>query len=237
MNRINITIKLKSIVFFNILFLILLFNSAVGAGVETTVAGTHSIENGQVCTDCHKFDEVNKNSNPDVLPVASKPENSNVKISGNALIQSGSLLQGGGPDCVFCHDINGNGAPLDKRIDASSIKQGVHRNLNNGVINTTVLSDTIDKACWACHGNGTEPGQHPDNYKTPYMCADCHNATYSLNFTDPSKISNLTTRKVYEHIQPPYYQEINSILNSSNATCTGCHNMSRINYTLTFRVS
>lgn len=232
MNRINSTIILQSIGFFKILFLILVLNSTVGAAAGTAFAGIHSIENGQVCTDCHNFDEVNKNSTPYVPPAAGKPENSNLKISGNTIntvIQSGS--QGGGPDCVFCHDINGNGAPLDKRIDASAIKQGVHRSLNNGVINTTILSDTIDKACWACHGNGTEPGQHPDNYKTPYVCADCHNSTYGLDFTAPSEISNLTTRKVYEHIPPPYYQEIDSILNSSNATCTGCHNMSMINYT------
>ncbi|CAG1009326.1 MAG: hypothetical protein OIN86_06780 [Candidatus Methanoperedens sp.] len=231
MNRINSTIKLQSIIFFKILFLILLllFNSAVGAGAETTVAGTHAMENGQVCTDCHKFDEVNKNSNPDSLPVANKPENSNLKTSGNEFIQSD--IQGGGQDCVFCHDITGNGAPPDKRIDTLAVKQGVHKNLGNSTINTTALSDMIDKACWACHGNGTEPALHPDNYKTPYGCADCHNSTYNLTKTNLSVIPDLITKKIYEHIPPPHYQEIDSTLNSSNATCTGCHNKSMVSYT------
>jgi hypothetical protein len=223
--------KLQTNVFFKILVIIMLSNSAVGAIIQPDPTETHHVQNGQACTNCHVFDEGNKNSIPVVLPATSKPDNSNLKISGNALIQSNSSIQGGGPDCVLCHDINGNGTPPDQRINASAIKQGVHRNLNNGAINTTNLSDSIDKACWACHGNGTEPNQHPDNYKTPYACPDCHNATFGLNLTDPSVISNLTTKTVYEHIPPPYYQEINSILNNSNATCTGCHNMSMINYT------
>jgi hypothetical protein len=61
MNRINRIIKSQSIVFFKILFLLLL-NSAVSADVGMTFAGTHILENGQVCTDCHNFDEGDKNS-------------------------------------------------------------------------------------------------------------------------------------------------------------------------------
>jgi hypothetical protein len=237
MNSLENFVKLKTGLFRVIfIFIIILLSNVVGAAAEMNLTVTHPNESGRACTDCHNINEGNNNLVGSVLPVSNNLRNSNLKISRNAIIQSNVAIQGGGSDCVFCHDINGSGAPLDKRIDTSAIKQGVHRNLNNGTSNTTVLSDIIDKACWACHGNGTEPAVHPNNYKTPYACADCHNATYNLTYTDPSIIPFLTTRKVYEHIPPPYYQEINSIINNSNATCTGCHNMSMANYASGFSI-
>lgn len=99
---------------------------------------------------------------------------------------------GGGPNCIGCHGLNGSGAPLDKRIDASSIKQGVHKNLNRNATNSTVV-DSINKACWACHGDGNEPTGHPQRYKNPRKCSnnDCHSLSQSP-YNEPM---------VYSHFQ------------------------------------
>ncbi|MCZ7394157.1 MAG: hypothetical protein O8C56_12680 [Candidatus Methanoperedens sp.] len=100
----------------------------------------------------------------------------------------------GGPDCISCHNVNAMGAPLDKRINFSAFKEGVHRNLNSFAMNNTSLSDTADKACWACHGNATEPvGGHPLNYKTPKTCNNnnCHSLSQSP-YNEPM---------VYSHFQ------------------------------------
>ena len=73
---------------------------------------------------------------------------------------------GGGPDCISCHDIRGSGAPADKRIDIRSFNKSVHYALNNG----------SNGACWACHGDGTQPTGHPAGYKSPKKCSndECH---------------------------------------------------------------
>ncbi len=100
-------------------------------------------------------------------------------------------IAAGGPDCALCHDVNGV-AP--KRINFSAFKEGVHRNLNSFAANNTSLSDTVDKACWACHGNGSEPsGGHPSNYRTPKNCNnnDCHTLAQSP-YNEPM---------VYSHFQ------------------------------------
>ncbi|HEY9205281.1 MAG TPA: hypothetical protein VIO58_05115, partial [Candidatus Methanoperedens sp.] len=88
---------------------------------------------------------------------------------------------GGGPDCISCHDTGGSGAPDDKRIEVLYVKLGVHKNLNNNATNTTAI-DQINKACWACHGEGTEPSGHPVRYRTPRECSnnDCHTLTQSF---------------------------------------------------------
>jgi glutaredoxin len=72
----------------------------------------------------------------------------------------------GGPDCISCHDINGGTAPLDKRIDISIFNKSVHFGVNGGG----------NGACWACHGNGTQPIGHPSGYKSPKKCSndECH---------------------------------------------------------------
>ena len=84
----------------------------------------------------------------------------------------------GGPDCVACHDIGGS-AP--KHVDVSAMKSSIHANLNSGATNTTPLTDAIDKACWACHGDGSEPSEHPATYKSPKVCEDCHTGTAQFN--------------------------------------------------------
>jgi len=143
-----------------------------------------------------------------------------------------NVSAGGGADCVSCHDISGGFAPIDKRINVSSMKQGVHKNLNNGTDNATLLTDQIDKACWACHGDGTEPSNgHPDNYRNPYSCENCHGQTSNLSYTNMSLISNLTTRKVINHVPSPgTSQYASSVKNNSTADCIGCHDKSKVIY-------
>lgn len=108
----------------------------------------------------------------------------------------------GGPDCVSCHDVGGF-AP--KHVDVSAMKQSIHANLNSNAANTTKLTDTIDKACWACHGDGTEPTEHPASYKNPKKCEDCHTGT--TQFSAPL---------VAEH----YYAGEDLVV---QATCQDCH--------------
>jgi len=78
---------------------------------------------------------------------------------------------GGGADCASCHDVNATGAPSDKRIDIKAFEKGVHNSLNNGG----------NGACWACHGDGTEPGGHPAGYRSPKKCSNdnCHSLSQS----------------------------------------------------------
>ena len=80
----------------------------------------------------------------------------------------------GGADCVKCH---APGAPAPRHVDVDAFKQSVHANLNSNATNTTQLRDVVSKACWACHGDGTEPAEHPPQYKTPKLCTDCHLAS------------------------------------------------------------
>lgn len=73
---------------------------------------------------------------------------------------------GVGPDCMSCHDIRGGGAPADKRIDIIGFNKSMHYGINGGG----------NRACWACHGNGTRPVGHPPRYKSPGRCSsdECH---------------------------------------------------------------
>ncbi len=125
---------------------------------------------------------------------------------------------GGGPSCVTCHNTSGTGSPIDKRVDVSAMKQGVHRNLNLNAVNTSTI-DPINKACWACHGDGTEPSGHPARYRSPKKCesSDCHSLSQST----------YNEKMVYSHFR-------NASLNSNpeNATnynittsarCQECH--------------
>ena len=73
---------------------------------------------------------------------------------------------GGGPDCISCHDNRGGGAPADKRIDIVAFNKSVHYGMNSGG----------NGACWACHGDGSQPSGHPSGYKSPKKCNndECH---------------------------------------------------------------
>ncbi len=73
-------------------------------------------------------------------------------------------------DCVWCHDVS-SGMDI-KRVDAIESRLGAHAHLNEYADSDSELSDPINRACWACHGLGTEPSIHAD--AEPKDCVDCH---------------------------------------------------------------
>ncbi|MCL7415207.1 MAG: hypothetical protein M8349_03990, partial [ANME-2 cluster archaeon] len=105
----------------------------------------------------------------------------------------------------------------------------VHANLNNGTPYNLSINP-VNRACWACHGNGTEPvGNHsegvvnatnPANYTNPLNCNEgqCH-----LNGTPTgSNISGPTSPMVLEHVQSINIStDIYTVDN-----CSYCHNNS-----------
>ncbi len=124
----------------------------------------------------------------------------------------------GGPDCVRCHDIGGF-AP--KRVDFSAFKEGVHRNLNSNATNSTALSETVDKACWACHGEGIEPEGHPQRYKNPRRCQDneCH--SLSQSFKAPMLYSHFKDADLNDNPSDALNYNI-----STKVSCEACHSNS-----------
>ncbi|MDD5614911.1 MAG: hypothetical protein PHH85_01780, partial [Candidatus Methanoperedens sp.] len=127
---------------------------------------------------------------------------------------------GGGPNCISCHDETGTGAPSDKRISSASMKSAVHKNLNSDALNTTAV-DPINKACWACHGDGTEPSGHPLNYTNPRRCSnnDCHSLAQSYK-----------APMIYSHFKDAELNDNqNRVLNYNVTTvdsCEACHSNS-----------
>ncbi len=81
------------------------------------------------------------------------------------------------PECTSCHR---PGGLASKQIDINAFKKSVHANLNNRT-NSTGVIDPINKACWACHGNGVQPLTHPEEYLSPRSCALCHSFTTAYN--------------------------------------------------------
>ncbi|NJD54581.1 MAG: hypothetical protein FIB07_17185 [Candidatus Methanoperedens sp.] len=77
------------------------------------------------------------------------------------------------PECSGCHNLGGIAA---KQIDVNALRKSVHANLNNRTESKGV-TDPINKACWACHGNGTMPLTHPEEYLAPRSCSSCHSFT------------------------------------------------------------
>jgi len=131
------------------------------------------------------------------ITVGKEPENFHVY----------TLTPGGySPDCISCHAGNGV-APIKINIDA--FRNGVHVGLNRNAAYTSFITDDANKACWACHGNGSssEPVVHP----TPYLgsitpqttCIGCHG------------YSQFGAKQIYQHHQGA---EI-----STSATCWDCH--------------
>jgi len=114
----------------------------------------------------------------------------------------------GGPDCISCHNVNTTGAPLDKRVNISAFNIGVHSSLNGGG----------NRACWACHGNGSEPSGHPPEFKSPKRCSnnDCH----SLNQTYRAPM-------VYSHFRnASLNSNPNNVVNfnvTTTGSCQECH--------------
>ncbi|MFZ2410304.1 MAG: hypothetical protein WAW23_01910, partial [Candidatus Methanoperedens sp.] len=141
-------------------------------------------------------------------------------FSETTLNYSHSLNEGGGGlDCVSsgCHGTAGsNTSPY---MNWTSLKTGMHAGLNNGAANTTSLTDPIDKACWACHGDGTQPSGHPANYKQPYNCTACHLASGII--TGKYQAKNVTE---HQHV------DAQVLTNSTYARCENCHNNSLVSY-------
>ncbi len=75
-------------------------------------------------------------------------------------------------DCVKCHDSSHN--LRISSIDAISSRLGKHSGLNYNASNKSVISDPIDKACWACHTDGKEPITHSPTNNLPRNCKSCH---------------------------------------------------------------
>ncbi|ADC64843.1 hypothetical protein Ferp_0672 [Ferroglobus placidus DSM 10642] len=110
-----------------------------------------------------------------------------------------------GADCASCHDLNER---PPKRVDVSAFSNSVHANLNSNALNSTPVNP-LSKACWLCHGDGTEPSDHPDNYKNPKKCEDCH---LSGNYGAPV---------VEEHIKSGKHVKV-------SAECWDCHGISEM---------
>ncbi|MGB8215915.1 MAG: S-layer protein domain-containing protein [Candidatus Methanoperedens sp.] len=118
----------------------------------------------------------------------------------------------GGPDCISCHNVSATGAPLDKRVNVLAFNISVHSSLNGGG----------NRACWACHGNGSEPSSgHPPEYKSPKRCSsnDCH----SLNQTYRAPM-------IYSHFRnASLNSNPNNVVNfnvTTTSNCQECHNNS-----------
>jgi len=63
-------------------------------------------------------------------------------------------------------------------VNFTVFQQSIHANLNNETSTPSGIP-AYTAACWACHGDGSDPGDaHPENYSTPLSCAggvgDCH---------------------------------------------------------------
>lgn len=123
----------------------------------------------------------------DTIPIGGVPKN----------LHAPPLNDGvdGGPDCVLCHDVS-MGFKMPS-VDAISTQLGAHALLNRDAKNKTILTDEIDKACWACHGNGNEPIQHPTNFRFPRTCQSCHTQQVKpyFNATDISDVPHGQTPK------------------------------------------
>ncbi len=81
------------------------------------------------------------------------------------------------PDCAGCHRLGGV-AP--KQVDVEAFRKSVHAKLNNRTENAVAV-DPINKACWACHGNGSKPSGHPEDYRSPKSCEMCHSFGSAYN--------------------------------------------------------
>ncbi|TFH47409.1 MAG: hypothetical protein E4G94_00110 [ANME-2 cluster archaeon] len=133
----------------------------------------------------------------------------------------------GGPDCLYCH---GTGRP-SADVNTSVFNSSIHAILNDQASNSTPLNDTLSKACWACHGNGTEPSGHPNqtvggsnpsNTTFPLNCTEgkCH-----VNSTPTgTSISGNQPNITLEHV--PNINSSTEVITQYAINCTDCHNNS-----------
>jgi predicted CxxxxCH...CXXCH cytochrome family protein len=130
----------------------------------------------------------------------------------------------GGENCTTCHDLGGSAPSL---LNISAFREGVHAGLNNYSSdlgpNSGSSADTINYACWACHGNGSSPGsQHPSNYKSPYNCTSCHLESGSRAGVFYG------ARNVTEHFKEGEDIQAATSYPNNITSCLSCHNKSEM---------
>ncbi|MDO9096860.1 MAG: cytochrome c3 family protein, partial [Candidatus Methanoperedens sp.] len=161
-----------------------------------STSATHNTSTLDGCYKCHT-DVSTYASNPKALHYV-------VQAPGNA-------------NCTLCHDLSGEAG---KKIDVSAMNKSdsIHLNLNRNATFVKAVQPYANesKRCWACHGNGSEPGGHPTNYKNSYKCADCHVTSGSRN---TNYTPNNTILLVTEH-----YRNGSEIKTPAAPYCTNCHN-------------
>ncbi|MFQ5800327.1 MAG: hypothetical protein ACE5HH_01235, partial [Candidatus Hydrothermarchaeales archaeon] len=148
-------------------------------------------------------------------------------LAGFAFLSLGVYAQAS--DCVTCHNETASSGNAVIDVPAMNLSSNAsHRNLTEGIINTSTISDEIDKACWACHWNGTDPNTtHPNKTTyTPWLCYDCHaNTTGGIN-TTASK-GNYSAPATYSHIPANAMASYTAPTNiNTSAQCVECHNNS-----------
>ncbi len=96
--------------------------------------------------------------------------------------------------------------------------RAIHKNLNSGA---TASVNSENRKCWACHGNGSQPGSgHPANYDKPFNCTNCHvpGAGQNFNYTPNNSLLNVSQ----------HYWNGTSIRTSAATSCYLCHNKSEM---------
>ncbi|MCK5659862.1 MAG: hypothetical protein KAH86_00780, partial [Methanosarcinales archaeon] len=204
---------------------------------EHSVIDTVGWDGGsQGCVYCHKTDNATKFNSIDIRGSSSSAHSTGENcyvchIRGTTTLHDAGVFNAtaGGPDCVYCH---ANSTSPSNDVNYSAMNTSMHANVNSGA-NTTNVSDPLNAACWACHGNGSNPGnQHPNNsatspynntYLNPLDCTsgNCHTSNNTL-YSAPA---------VYEHI-PGNTSIFPTIGYGTLTTCVFCHNNS-INTTYT----
>ncbi|MDO9006530.1 MAG: hypothetical protein Q7V20_24060, partial [Aquabacterium sp.] len=102
----------------------------------------------------------------------------------------------GGANCTNCHNIGGTaGTGRLVNFSAMNSSDAVHKNLNSNATASNA-NYSVNKRCWACHGNGSEPAanEHPSNFRTPFNCTSCHvvSSGQNFNFTPNNTLLNVT---------------------------------------------
>ena len=129
----------------------------------------------------------------------------------------------GSRDCLQCHGESG----IMPDINVSAFSSSVHAGLNSNATNSTPINN-LSKACWACHGNGSDPGtQHPSD---PLSATNPANVTFPLDCTEGDCHVNGTPQgSTFDDTIPGTIEHIPAGLNGStdittNYNCSAsCH--------------
>ena len=137
---------------------------------------------------------------------------------------------GGGAECISCHDV---GSQAEHLVNATSIAEGVHKNLNNQSANPYGVA-VENKKCWGCHasdGQNLGKMRMGDRYKNPWQCQDCHmwNGTRNASSWETQNPGSPVPPAIYEHA--PNGTDIVTNISVEGyskyvASCLYCHNNS-----------